>query len=552
MIKIEDWIASSGLQLEPNANRAARSTEGSIALLAGPGAGKTEMLAQRADFLLRTGSCHYPRRILAISFKKDASENLKKRVERRCGWELASRFDSYTFHAFAKRLIDIFRSFLSGTDELNEDYSVGPSRVKKTQITFNDMVPLANEIVSNCPEARNSIRQAYSDVFLDEFQDCTDAQYKLIKNAFLGHDARLVAVGDTKQKIMGWAGALDGIFLQFGRDFKAVPLNLYQNFRSLPRIRRVHNEMIIAIDPTAAVDAALIASEGGVVSIKGFSDDVEEALWIGESVRSWAESGTPLSEIAILCNTQPHLYARSLMEVFKDMGIPVRNEQEVQDLFCEPIYRLIVDYLVVVLGSSEPDAWERLFSILVPDIYTDMEDLWTRGWSQFIQEKSETLKGSTDFAPIWDAVDEMIAKLGSETVTGLSHDYENRARLQELVDLTKLQVRNCFQGDGLFLEQLKSLSEINAVRVLTIHKCKGLEFDTVIVQGVENETFFSKEKDANECGFFVAISRAKKRLVVTHAGQRTKHEGANAYWRVSRSPHGQFLGYVSPHVGGIY
>ena len=67
------------------------------------------MLAQRADFLLRTGTCRYPKRILAISFKVDASKNLKERVQRRCGSDLASRFDSYTFHAFAKRIIDRFR-----------------------------------------------------------------------------------------------------------------------------------------------------------------------------------------------------------------------------------------------------------------------------------------------------------------------------------------------------------------------------------------------------------------------------------------------------------
>ena len=68
----------------------------SLALTAGPGAGKTEMLAQRADFLLRTGTCRYPRRILAISFKVDSSRNLKERVRRRCGLTLASRFDSHS------------------------------------------------------------------------------------------------------------------------------------------------------------------------------------------------------------------------------------------------------------------------------------------------------------------------------------------------------------------------------------------------------------------------------------------------------------------------
>ena len=64
---------------QPNALVAAKELERCLALTAGPGAGKTEMLAQRADFLLRTGACRYPKRILAISFKVDASKNAIER-----------------------------------------------------------------------------------------------------------------------------------------------------------------------------------------------------------------------------------------------------------------------------------------------------------------------------------------------------------------------------------------------------------------------------------------------------------------------------------------
>lgn len=141
-----------------------------ITYLIGPnGSGKTEMLAQRADFLLRTGTCRYPKRILAISFKVDASKNLKERVQRRCGSDLASRFDSFTFHAFAKRVIDRFRPILTGNDALDAGYTiverkVGPSR---TQIVFGDLVPLAIKILRTSKVARNAIRQTYSDVFLD-------------------------------------------------------------------------------------------------------------------------------------------------------------------------------------------------------------------------------------------------------------------------------------------------------------------------------------------------------------------------------------------------
>lgn len=247
MIPVEQWQPADGLILEPNAMKAVLEQEKCLALTAGPGAGKTEMLAQRADFLFRTGTCRYPKRILAISFKVDASTNLKERVKRRCGNELSSRFDSYTFHAFAKRIIDQFRCVLTGHDALKSGYTIGEQRVTGEQITFNDLVPLAIEILKNSEIARNTIRQTYSDVFLDEFQDCTNLQYDLIKLAFQGTHIRLTAVGDTKQKIMAWAGALDGIFQTFAQDFSAVPLNMYRNFRSKPVLLRLHNKLPIQI-----------------------------------------------------------------------------------------------------------------------------------------------------------------------------------------------------------------------------------------------------------------------------------------------------------------
>lgn len=84
----------------------------SAAIVAGPGAGKTKLLAQRASYLLETNTCKAPRRILAISFKRDAAKNLKDRVTARAGEDLGMRLESYTFDAFAKSIIDRFRSAL--------------------------------------------------------------------------------------------------------------------------------------------------------------------------------------------------------------------------------------------------------------------------------------------------------------------------------------------------------------------------------------------------------------------------------------------------------
>lgn len=547
MIKPDAWRPSSSLALEPNAEKAVTSQEGCIALLAGPGAGKTETLAQRADFLLRTGVCQYPKRILAISFKKDASENLKERVAMRCGPKLASRFDSYTFHAFGKRLIDIFRTSLDGQDALDEGYTIGEHRVSRTQITFGDMVPLANEILAQCPSARNAIQSTYSHVFLDEFQDCTNIQYSLLLNAFRNSGSRIIAVGDTKQKIMGWAGALEGIFLKFNVDFDAASLNLYQNFRSCHRIRRVHNRMVRDIDPSAAVPDDQIGGDDGEVACEVFLDDEAEAVWIGNSIERWRREGIPYSQIAILCNTQPHLYAQKIMRILGERKIPFRNEQKVQDLSSEPLFCLILDYLLILLGEVEPDAWERLRRVLDNEIIEG--DAKSRIWDRIIMGAKRIVRASPNSETAWAVAEEMLDELGTNAIRGLSHDYEDSSRRDEILRSAKEYVGKSFDGDIDPLESLKSIGGIDAVRILTIHKCKGLEFHTVIVQGCENQTFFG-EHAATECSFFVAVSRARERLITTNVGFREKLSGANSHWMQQRSPHQQFLGYVEPEVGG--
>ncbi|CAD6558111.1 ATP-dependent DNA helicase Rep [Paraburkholderia kirstenboschensis] len=256
------------------------------------------MLAQRADFLLRTETSRYPKRIVAISFKVDASRNLKERVQRRCGHDLAARFDSYTFHAFAKRIIDRFRPVLTGEDALDVDYTMGERRVARRQIEFSDLVPLATQILRVSAVARNAVRQTYSDVFLDEFQDCTSQQYKLVKPAFQGTAIRLTAVGDTKQKIMGWAGALDGIFQTFATDFNAEALNMYRNFRSKPQLLRMQNEIIRRMDPASVMPAGQLAGEEGQILYWRFPDSQTEADRLADAIHHWIDDeAIPASEL---------------------------------------------------------------------------------------------------------------------------------------------------------------------------------------------------------------------------------------------------------------
>lgn len=546
MISPERWGPADGLQLEPNALEAAREQVRSLALTAGPGAGKTEMLAQRADFLLRTGECPYPRRILAISFKVDAAKNLKERVRKRCGPDLASRLDSHTFHAFAKRLIDRFRPVLTGRDALDPDYTIGTQRITRKQIEFGDLVPFALQVLAKSAAARNAVRQTYSHVFLDEFQDCTNDQYQLIKAAFLGTGALLTAVGDTKQKIMGWAGAMEGVFKAFVTDFKAKPLNLYQNFRSDPRLRRMQNAMVKVMDPAAAIPDEDLEGDVGTIGVLRFADAGEEADEVAKMIQGWIENDAYLpSQVAILVSKQADLYTQQLVARLLAMGVPCRSEQALQDLASEPIARVVVDYLSVVFGEREPDAYGRLLNFLLQES-PDEEDASRvlSHWHAHIQADRDSLStlGTTSAATRKLAV-EFVKTVGRERLAALSADYEKGPRLKELFDQT-LQRIDDLAAEGPVLAALKRFADDSSVRIMTIHKSKGLEFDVVFVWGVEDQTFWGK-LDEERAAYFVAISRAKHQLYLTVADERPRPDGHQGRWREQRSEHDEFVRYAA-------
>jgi DNA helicase-2/ATP-dependent DNA helicase PcrA len=293
-IHVDEWKPRGIETLEENAATVVRS-DTSYSVIAGPGAGKTELLAQRASYLLETGVCPPPRRILAISLKRDAAKNLRERVQRRSGEELTRRFDSYTFDAFAKGILDQFllalpeelrptpeydivfslkqceieeilrsmappaslgvkrdlRAFARKEffehDVPRADFDREPSDLKgwvkrefwrvlqnrsRSQLSFPMITRLAGKLLHADKRLVRAYRRTYSHVFLDEFQDTTSFQYWLTKILFKDTSAVLTAVGDPHQRIMGWAGALKTAFRDYKSDFVAKEISLLRNHRS--------------------------------------------------------------------------------------------------------------------------------------------------------------------------------------------------------------------------------------------------------------------------------------------------------------------------------
>ncbi len=138
----DQWQPIGVEALEKNALDVVRSTN-NRSVIAGPGSGKTELLAQRAAYLLQGGIARPPRRILAISFKRDAATNLAARVRSRCHPDQAYRFDSLTFDAFAKGLIDRFGQALPKRWRPTFDYEIANANDRTYRDFLQTLTPPA-------------------------------------------------------------------------------------------------------------------------------------------------------------------------------------------------------------------------------------------------------------------------------------------------------------------------------------------------------------------------------------------------------------------------
>lgn len=549
MIQPKDWTPVGGLELEPNALKAVRETSANIVVTAGPGAGKTELLAQRADFLLRTGTSQHPKRILAISFKVDAARNLQNRVRLRSGSQYAARFDSFTFHAFAKRLVDNFRLALTGQNALNPDYRIDASaRIQNQQITFEDLVPLALEILEKNEYARGALRQTYSHIFMDEFQDATTAQYAFLKQAFAGTGVQLIGVGDTKQRIMGFAGALEGVMATFAVDFGATDLQLYQNFRSKPRIRRFQNRMILEMDPPAASPDEDLEGDEGLVRVLRFDTDEAEAAAVTAMIGKWLGNGVPPREITVLARQQPHLITSVLRERLAAAGVPYRNEQQSQDLTAEPAAALIFNFLRVVADDGRPEAYSELVRVVTRGGMEESDGVLDSKLRTVLREARLAVRSAefdlSDYALWKSLIRSFLEFVKRPALNALSPAYQQGSRLDDVIKEAAGAFKRELAVDGEPVAALDRLSEEDSVRILTVHKCKGMEFERVIVLGVEPQFFWGRKNADVKAEFFVAISRAKDELILTTARHRSKPEGASSYWREDSPPHEELLGYA--------
>ena len=167
-------------------------------------------------------------------------------------------------------------------------------------------------------------------------------------------------------------------------------------------------------------------------------------------------------------------------------------------------------------------------------------------WDRFVTEtKRQVAANEINLRQINDLKALTVALVdvvGRDSLVALSPDYQHGDRLDQLINQTLEHAHLLLQGHVATATALASFSGDNAVRIMSVHKSKGLEFDTVVILGVEKETFWS-DPSAERAAYFVGISRAKRRLLLTACRQRQRPSGANR-WTSKRNEYDEFLAYV--------
>lgn len=552
-----DWEPKDGLTFDDRVMSIIKGNK-NISILAGPGAGKTEILAQRACFLLETNTSSWPKNILAITRKRESATNIKSRVVIRCGKDLAFRFHSYTIEAFTKSLLDRFMNILPENQRPKINYNIEFDSSKASfpnSLSFDQITQKAHDILIISPALLKIIRATYSHVFIDEFQDINEIQYNIIKLLFSKSTTVLSVVGDTKQSIMRFANALHDVFSRFNNDFETTTISLFDNYRSSKELKYFLDNLGEKWWPSE--NSSIISKNlpNQNYSIHCYQNDKHESQELAIQIHKWIfDDKIPPNEIAILLRINSNNnYSKHITESLSSINILSINETSLQDHLSEPIGKILISLLILFTRQRDASAWEillDLYSFSMSNNENEFIDFQILKIIEYIntnKSKFDDLCDNTKF--IVDLIYNFIDLFFDTTLEITWPQYSN----DELLIITISGIINelgIIKKTGTsWKESVDIISGINAVRIMTIHKCKGLEFEAVILLGFEDYSFFrfgstpNKIKDVKST-IFVALSRAKNKLLISASKERS-HYGNSSFSHIK-----QFIEDLS--VLGLY
>ena len=442
-------------------------------------------------------------------------------------------------------------------------------------LDFEDLILLPMRLAESSSDLGARLRHLFSHVMVDEFQDTNATQYRLIKA--LATSRNLAVIGDDDQCIYTWRGANIGNIRDFQKEYPdATVVKLEQNYRSTKRIVACALGVISKSKMRVAKELWTDNAPGEPVEVVEVPTDRDEARFVVARMRSLAAGKTPYAEMTVLYRT--HAQSRAIEDELRDKSVPYRivgghrfyDRKEVKDvlsylrLVANPdsdvdLLRIInvpsrgigattVKRLGEIAGSRNVGLWAALpIAETAPEIGRK-ERMQIRGFRDCLTEFGKTRKEEPPSAfchrllrgvgyyRMWETEQKELAKEGK--LSEADDAGERLRNVGEVVSaIASYEARAAEQGyeaslDG-YLQMVSLASDeakdetVQKVSLMTVHAAKGLEFGYVWIVGMEEGRFPLGAVDTDPIALeeerrlgYVAITRAKKRLWVTHARSR--------------------------------
>lgn len=418
-------------------------------------------------------------------------------------------------------------------------------------LDYNDLINYVLHLFRVSDEIRLKWQQRLEYIMIDEYQDIDNLQYRLMKVLCAYHN-NLFIVGDPDQTIYTWRGASVRYILDFAEEFPAVrTILMMENYRSTPQIVAVANSLIGKnINRIRKELIPLLPSGAGVVYHHA-KTAAAEARWIVRQIRELAGQGLKLGDVAILYRA--HYLSRSLEEVFRQEELPYTiysgvqffGRMEIKDALS--YLRLIVfkDDLAFlrVVNTPKRNLGERRIKFLQDYAAQNQCSLYQALGRTIENEIFKGTKAGLFLAlierfaaayserPVSEVLSAVLDQSGYEAMLRTEGSQERLDNLAELKQAVYEYESSC--GEECTLENYLSrvalltntdaVSGGNAVKLMTVHTAKGLEFPAVFLCGMSEGVFPSK-KTATAAAMeeerrlaFVALTRAQRHLFLTDA-----------------------------------
>ncbi len=435
-------------------------------------------------------------------------------------------------------------------------------------LDFDDLLMQTVRLLEQHPEVLAYYQGIFQHILIDEYQDTNRAQYRLVR-LLTTQRKNLCVVGDDDQSIYKFRGADISNILNFEKDYpEAKVIKLEQNYRSTQNILGAAGA-VVARNVGRKPKELWTRKQGGdkILCYKA-QDEKDEARFICRSVQQETDEGRGLREMAVLYRTNAQ--SRALEDALRNRGIPYRifgglrfyDRKEIKD---------IVAYLRVIHNPADVVSLHRIINVPARGIGdTTVEKLEQAaaasgtGLYQAVSNPDsavvtpaarrklrdfaaliERLRTDADTTTITDLVRHVIHQTGYGAALEQEKNVESRIRLENLNEL--LTATEDFQEQnprdaslGAFLDQVALITDSeeqlaaegrrgssDSLTLMTLHNAKGLEFSVVFMAGMEEGLFpHSRSAESEEeleeerrlC--YVGITRAKEKLVLTHASER--------------------------------